>query len=268
MASSYLGKLFLFIGASSAGKTAIISAIAATFPRCAIHKKATTRAMRPDDVDVYHMDEYDLQRHAHDFILYRTNGGVLYGIDTDRVAGSLKAGENVLLICTDIDALQKLRGKFGDLATVLFVHRELSPEIKQLMRQRAGGNDSRLERREQIYTLLEQRYLIPDYFVVNRDELQQALAAVEAVIGKEVAHEAATRRFGDLATGDHFRLLAKGSGSLETWMKVPRMTMRIPMAVSVRAVCVSGQPGKGSVGHSRGHVYGNLYDDDLVMLVS
>jgi len=164
------GRLFLVAGASGAGKSTIVSAIAATTPNFVVVKKATTRKIRTEDVneDAYYEPSLANLKENNRFLIYATNGNMRYGVDVEEIRGFLNQGRDALLVSVHHGARQQLEQLLGRERVVeIFIHRDLSPTMRQLLLARGGLR--RLVIRERIYEGLATGQYTPDYVIINND---------------------------------------------------------------------------------------------------
>src|SRR3989339_1377849 len=104
------GKLYLVAGASGAGKSTVVAAIAATMPNVVVLKKATTRPIRSGDPneDAYaHPSLVNFKDNSR-FLVYATNGSLLYGVDVEEIKQILNSGRNAILVSVHAGARRQL----------------------------------------------------------------------------------------------------------------------------------------------------------------
>ena len=130
------GLMFILSSPSGAGKTTIARKLLAAEPDLAMSVSATTRPMRPGEVDGH--DYYFLTRErferdieADAFLEYARVFDHLYGTPRARITPTLDAGQDILF---DIDwqGTQQLRQRAGDDVVPVFI---LPPGIDELRRR-------------------------------------------------------------------------------------------------------------------------------------
>lgn len=161
------GKLFLVAGASGSGKSTVIAAVAAVMPNFVVVKKATTRELRKEATEdtYFEQDLRDLKSNRR-FLIYATNGNMLYGVDIEEVRQILASGKNALLVSVHHGARKQMEELLGRENVVeVFIHRDLSPAMHDLLLARGGMR--RLVIRERIYEGLATGLYRPDYIILN-----------------------------------------------------------------------------------------------------
>ncbi|HAT03898.1 MAG TPA: hypothetical protein DCS29_03960 [Candidatus Magasanikbacteria bacterium] len=162
------GKLYLVAGASGAGKSTVVAAIAATMPNVVVLKKATTRPIRSGDPneDAYaHPSLVNFKDNSR-FLVYATNGSLLYGVDVEEIKQILNSGRNAILVSVHAGARRQLEELLGrDHVVEVFIHRDLTPSMRELLFARGGLR--RLVIRERIYESLATGQYVPDYIIIN-----------------------------------------------------------------------------------------------------
>jgi guanylate kinase len=170
------GKLYLVAGASGAGKSTVMSAVAAIAPNCVLVKKATTRSIRSGDPneDSYPQPGLANLKGNKRLLIYATNGSMLYGVNVDEIRAIINSGKNALLVVVHTGARQQLEEMLGrDSVVEIFIHRDLTPSMREVLLARGGLR--RLVVRERIYESLATGQYIPDYIILNN----QVKSAVE-----------------------------------------------------------------------------------------
>lgn len=138
------GLMFILSSPSGAGKTTIARRLLAETPDIAMSISATTRPIRPGEVDGrdYHFvsqDEFDRMVEANEFYEWAHVFGKSYGTPKAHIRAQLKAGQDVLF---DIDwqGTQQLYQKAQADVVRVFI---LPPSLEELNRRLVGrGTDS------------------------------------------------------------------------------------------------------------------------------
>lgn len=182
------GILFSISGPSGVGKGTIVNAVKAKHPDYGVSISATTRAPRgneQDGVEYYFKsnEEFDQMLAEGEILEYDTYVGNRYGTPSAPLKRMVDSSTDCLLDITILGSLA-LKEKFKEDAVTIFV---LPPSFEVLAdRLRGRGTESeekiigRLSKaREEV--LEAQKF---DYVVTN-DELETAIAEVEAIIAAE-----------------------------------------------------------------------------------
>ena len=180
------GKLYLVAGASGAGKSTIVAAIAATMPNFVVLKKATTRKVRSDDPheDAYSFPELRDLRVNQRFLIYATNGNVLYGVDVEKIKSITNSGRNVLLVSVHHGARKQLETMLGrDCVVEVFIHRDLDSTMRELLMTRGGLR--RLVVRERIYEGIATGTYQPDYIILNNTTIERAVEQFRLIVNTD-----------------------------------------------------------------------------------
>lgn len=148
---------------------------------------ATTRAMRPGEVDGQHYyflcrEEFLRRVDAGDFLEWAEYGGQCYGTLLDQVELGLGSGRHVVLDI-EVSGAEQLRARFQN-AVHVFVLPPSGPALVSRLRARRTEDDAALATRLAIASnelAMADRY---DYVIVN-DDLVEAVAQVAAIIDVE-----------------------------------------------------------------------------------
>lgn len=180
------GKLYLVSGASGAGKSTIVNAIARIIPNFVVLKKATTRNIRPQDSneDAYYYPTLRDLKSNNRFVIYATNGNILYGVDTSEIKDIIESGRNALLVSVHNGARHQLEEKLGrDQVVEIFIHRDLDLQMKKLLMDRGGLR--RLVVRERIYEGIATGTYQPDYIILNHTTIERAVEQFRLIVNTD-----------------------------------------------------------------------------------
>ena len=186
------GMMLVLSSPSGAGKTSISRRLLAEETGIVMSVSATTRPMRPGEVDgkdyyFYDKATFDAMVGKGEFLEHATVFGNSYGTPKAPVWAALEAGQDVLF---DVDwqGTRKLKENARDHLVSIFI---LPPTIEELERRLTGrGQDSpevvagRMARAKSEMS----HYAEYDYIVVNVD-LDRAVADVKAILRAERLRE-------------------------------------------------------------------------------
>lgn len=172
---------------SGGGKSTIARHLLAGRDDVAYSISATTRAIRPGEVDGQHYhflgrDEFLRRVGAGDFLEWAEYGGQCYGTLLSEVEAGLRTGRHVVLDI-EVNGAEQLRARFEN-AVHVFVLPPSGAALIGRLRARRTEDDAALAKRLDIATselAVADRY---DYIVVN-DDLVEAVAQVAAIIDVE-----------------------------------------------------------------------------------
>lgn len=181
------GILFVLSAPSGAGKTSISRELLARHPELRESISYTTRAMRPgekDGVD-YHFvsrEQFDRMVREGAFVEWAEVHGNCYGTARETLRQASNQGCDILLDI-DVQGAAQLRSSALE-GVFLFI---LPPGMNELRQRLAGRNTDSVEviERRMNNAVGEIREAVHfDYIVVN-DDLQEAIATVEAILAAE-----------------------------------------------------------------------------------
>ncbi len=172
---------------SGGGKSTIARHLLAGRDDVAYSISATTRAIRPGEIDGQHYhflrrDEFLRRVAAGDFLEWAEYGGQCYGTLRSEVDAGLGTGRHVVLDI-EVNGAEQLRTRFEN-AVHVFVLPPSGAALVGRLRARRTEDDAALAKRLDIAKselAVADRY---DYIVVN-DDLVEAVAQVAAIIDVE-----------------------------------------------------------------------------------
>jgi guanylate kinase len=183
------GIAFVIAGPSGAGKSSVISALLARDPRLCFSVSVTTRPPRPDEVhgrDYYFISEEEFDRLLSQGALleWTVYQGHRYGTPRSEVVDRLKNGLDVVLN-VEVNGARAIRqANLGFPVVLIFL---VPPSWEELVRRvRGRGTEDEAALSERLRIAKEELKRVPefDYLVIN-DELERAVARVEAIIQAE-----------------------------------------------------------------------------------
>jgi guanylate kinase len=183
------GIAFVIAGPSGAGKSSVISALLARDPRLCFSVSVTTRPPRPDEVhgrDYYFISEEEFDRLLSRGALleWTVYQGHRYGTPRSEVVDRLKNGLDVVLN-VEVNGARAIRqANLGFPVVLIFL---VPPSWEELVRRvRGRGTEDEAALSERLRIAKEELKRVPefDYLVIN-DELERAVARVEAIIQAE-----------------------------------------------------------------------------------
>lgn len=173
---------------SGAGKSTISRALLEKHPDLTMSVSATTRPMRPGEVegkDYYFIDTDKFQNMvaAGEFLEHANVFDNYYGTPRGPVEEALRAGKDVLF---DVDwqGTQQLRQNARDDLASIFI---LPPSVEELERRlyaRAQDPEEVVKRRMAKATSEMSHWAEYDYIIVNQD-IPQSVAEAEAILAAE-----------------------------------------------------------------------------------
>lgn len=178
---------------SGAGKTTLCRALVDRDPGIVHSISCTTRKPRPGerDGDHYHFlspKEFRRMAEAGEFLESAEYGGNNYGTRAATLQAALDQGLDVLLEI-EIQGARQVRERRPDARLVFLLPPSLE-ELERRLRGRGTDDDDVIERRLAIAREEIQAAAWFDWVVVN-DDLEQAIAAVQAILAAEREGDAA-----------------------------------------------------------------------------
>jgi guanylate kinase len=183
------GIAFVIAGPSGAGKSSVISALLARDPRLCFSVSVTTRPPRPDEVhgrdySFISEEEFDRLLSQGALLEWTVYQGHRYGTPRSEVVDRLKNGLDVVLN-VEVNGARAIRqANLGFPVVLIFL---VPPSWEELVRRvRGRGTEDEAALSERLRIAKEELKRIPefDYLVIN-DELEKAVARVEAIIQAE-----------------------------------------------------------------------------------
>ncbi len=180
-----LTRLFVIAAPSGAGKTTLVHATVMNSPDLRFSISYTTRPQRSNEVDGrdYHFidtAEFEKLRAEGDLLESATVFDNFYGTSRRQVEEILSDGHNVLLEI-DWQGARQVRESMPDCVTIFVMPPSLA-ELERRLRDRRTDSDEVIERRLRDAVSDMGRWQEFDYVIIN-DDLDQAVANLEAVLG-------------------------------------------------------------------------------------
>jgi guanylate kinase len=178
-------RLFVIAAPSGAGKTTLVHATVMNSPDLRFSISYTTRPQRSNEVDGrdYHFvdtAEFETLRTEGDLLESATVFDNLYGTSRKQVENILADGHNVVLEI-DWQGARQVRESMPDCVTIFVLPPTLT-ELERRLRDRRTDSDDVIERRLRDAVSDMGRWDEFDYVIIN-DDLDQAVADLEAVLG-------------------------------------------------------------------------------------
>jgi guanylate kinase len=182
------GLLIVLSSPSGAGKTTISRLLLAADPAITMSLSATTRPIRPGEVDgrdYRFTDEAEFQRmvEAQEFVEWAHVFNHRYGTPAAPVRAAIEAGRDILF---DIDwqGTQQLHQAMRDDLVRIFLLPPSMAELERRLRARGTDSDSVIADRMGRARGEISHWAEYDYVLVNRDR-EQCLADVQAIVAAE-----------------------------------------------------------------------------------
>ncbi len=181
------GKLIVISGPSGVGKSTVVKKVMEMYPNLHFSVSATTRPMRPGEVDgknYYFVDHEAFQKMIDDghLLEYAQYVGNYYGTPEAPINESLKNGNDILLD-VDLQGALNIKKKRPDAILIFMV----APSFAEIEKRLNGRGDTapelikeRLTRAKWEYSQADQY----DYLVVNED-VEKASEEIISIITAE-----------------------------------------------------------------------------------
>lgn len=152
-------RLFVIVGSPGSGKDLLIRAVNDLGRQHArIVPKHTTRKRRHDDgSEMICPGDPGHNLRACD-ITYE-NYGDTYGIESSRIWEGLREGVFMVIVVSDVDAINQLHERFGELVLLVYVHSEISADEYREAELVSEEDGDYVERRAKQYQLAFDVYL-------------------------------------------------------------------------------------------------------------
>ena len=185
-------RLFVIAAPSGAGKTTLVHATVMNSPDLRFSISYTTRPQRSNEVDGrdYHFidtAQFEKLRAEDGLLESATVFDNFYGTSREQVEEILSDGHNVLLEI-DWQGARQVRESMPDCVTIFVLPPSLA-ELERRLRDRRTDSDEVIKRRLRDAVSDMGRWGEFDYVIIN-DDLDQAVAKLEAVLGGDGAASA------------------------------------------------------------------------------
>lgn len=185
-------RLFVLAAPSGAGKTTLVHALVTKNPSLRFSISYTTRPQRSNEADgvdylFVSEDRFHALQAEGELLEYATVFDNLYATSRKQVEEILHDGHNVLLEI-DWQGAQQVRESMPDCVTIFILPPSLS-ELERRLRDRRTDSAEVIERRLRDAVSDMGRWDEFDYVIIN-DDLDQAVADLEAVLGGDAAASA------------------------------------------------------------------------------
>lgn len=181
------GLLVVLSSPSGAGKTTISRLLLEAEPQMAMSVSATTRPMRPGEVDGadYHfVDDGEFQRMVDDgeFAEWALVFDHRYGTPAAPVGAAIEAGRDILF---DIDwqGTQQLKQVDPDIVRVFILPPSMA-ELERRLRARGTDSDEVIARRMERAAAEISHWAEYDYVLIN-DDMERCLGQVRSIVAAE-----------------------------------------------------------------------------------
>ncbi|RZN07571.1 guanylate kinase [Bradyrhizobium genosp. SA-3] len=182
------GLMFVLSSPSGAGKTTLSRLLIERMPGLKMSVSATTRAMRPGEVngkDYSFVDKptFEAMVKAGELLEWATVFDNSYGTPRGPVEAALSAGQDVLF---DIDwqGTQQLREKARADVVSVFILPPSAADLEKRLHSRAQDSDAVIRKRMSRASHEMSHWAEYDYIVINHD-VDQAFAEVQSILKAE-----------------------------------------------------------------------------------
>jgi len=183
------GKLIVVSAPSGAGKTTIVKAILAKHPSLLFSVSATTRPIRPGEVDgkdYFFLSRQEFERRIGigQLVEWEEIYGNLYGTLRTEVDKALSAGKT-MLFDIDVKGALSIKQQYPADAVLIFIRPPSIDVLRSRLSNRKTEDEATLTRRLDRVPMELRMQDHFDFHVVN-DDLQTAVGEVEAIIAQHV----------------------------------------------------------------------------------
>jgi guanylate kinase len=182
------GLMFVLSSPSGAGKTTLSRLLIDRMPGLKMSVSATTRAMRPGEVDgrdYWFVDKprFDAMVKGDELLEWATVFDNSYGTPRSPVEAALSAGQDVLF---DIDwqGTQQLREKARADVVSVFILPPSAGDLEKRLHSRAQDSDDVIRKRMSRASHEMSHWAEYDYIVINHD-VDEAFAEVQSILKAE-----------------------------------------------------------------------------------
>lgn len=177
--------LFVLSAPSGAGKTTIARSVLRRFPAVHFSVSATTREMRPREVDgkdYFFLSREEFERRIADggLIEWEEIYGNLYGTLRSQVDDVLRSGGH-MLFDIDVKGALSIKRLYGDVAVLIFIQPPSLDVLRERLEHRGTDGPEVIERRMQRSAWELEQVALFDHVVIN-DDLARSVPEVEALI--------------------------------------------------------------------------------------
>ena len=183
-----MNNVLIFIGPSGCGKTTIAEKLDATldFVKVVTDTSRNPRTNERDGIDYNFVSRDYFELHADDYIetnIFRS--GYIYGSNAMRIN---KARANAdAVICVEINGAKAIKEYYGDLAHIIYIHRDLDKIYAVLDERLANGDmtlDEVTERKEKILLEIESRSSdLVEFEIDNNGTLENSIGQLKEIMG-------------------------------------------------------------------------------------
>ena len=184
-----IAKLFAFAAPSGGGKTSIIKPILLRHPDFEFSVSATTRSMRPDEIngkDYFFLskEEFESLIAQEQFVEHEFFFGNHYGTLKREVDRALNAGHS-MIFDVDVKGALSIRAMYPNDSVLIFIAPPSIEVLEQRLRNRKTEDEETINRRlSRMPMELEARTQF-DATVIN-DDLERAITEVDTIIKKHI----------------------------------------------------------------------------------
>ena len=182
------GLMFVLSSPSGAGKTTLSRLLINKMPGLKMSVSATTRAMRPGEVDgrdysFVDKSKFESMARRNELLEWATVFDNRYGTPRAPVEAALSGGQDVLF---DIDwqGTQQLREKASTDVVSVFILPPSAADLEKRLHTRAQDSDSVIRGRMSRATHELSHWAEYDYIVINQD-IDEAFAEVQSILKAE-----------------------------------------------------------------------------------